>query len=180
VFRPDDKQLIRSSWPIAAARDSSAEELFAHLQDAVRGFRNVRALLDLPAGDMPQGSFLCEERALAESLLQESALIRALTNLSGLEAISDTKRLAQSGTDVFSGGSVFLPFGTATDMKKLRTSLEKKQEKIQRGIQAIVGKLSNERFVQNADADVVQAEKMRKEDLERELRTLEQNLTGLS
>ena len=81
---------------------------------------------------------------------------------------------------MFSGGSVFLPFGAATDMEKLRTSLEKKREKIQRGIQAIVGKLSNERFIQNADADVVEAEKRRKENLEGELRTLEQNLSGLA
>ena len=180
VFRPDEKQLIRSSWPTAGERDSSAEELFAHLQDAVRGFRNVRALLDIPAGDTPQGSILCEEEALTGKLLQESRLIQALTNLSGLEAISGAKRPLQSGTDMFSGGSVFLPFGAATDMEKLRTSLEKKREKIQRGIQAIVGKLSNERFIQNADADVVEAEKRRKENLEGELRTLEQNLSGLA
>ena len=47
-----------AAWPReAGAADAEAEELFPRLQDAVRGFRNVSALLEMSLAGCMRGQF---------------------------------------------------------------------------------------------------------------------------
>ena len=103
-----------------------------------------------------------------------------LARLESVEVRSDGIKPAAHGTDVFRGGSVFLPFALDTDPAKLRSSLEKKLQKVEGGIRAIDGKLGNAKFVANADPEVVQSERERRVLLETELATLLANLEGLT
>ena len=177
--RKKKSMLMLADWPQSGQRDSVAEKLFGQLQDAVRGIRNVRALLDLPAGDTPRGYVLSDEDGLAEKLAQQAPLIQSLSGLSGLSTGSLSNRPPHAGTDVFTGGSVFLPFAEDTDMQKLQDSLTKKVDKVHRGIFAIEKKLSNQRFIENANAEVVDGERHRLSLLQKEAATLQENLAGL-
>jgi len=89
------------------------------------------------------------------------------------------ERPANAGTDVTTAGAVFLPFAAETDPAKLRASLEKKLDKVQKGVGGIEKKLSNERFLQNADPDVVASEKERLVELQQEAGMLTANLAAL-
>jgi len=181
AFRSSDEMLMAADWPVAASeRDTAAEADYSALQDAVRGFRNVRALLEVAASDMPKGTILATDQAMADTMRSNADLLAYLGGLSGIQVQVSGDRPADSGTDLFVGGSVFLPFTADTDASKLRDSLEKKAAKIDKGIQAIDGKLANERFIQNAGDDVVESERQRRADLEIERTTLKANLSALS
>ena len=52
-------------------------------------------------------------------------------------------------------------------------------EKLEQGIAAVDKKLSNPRFVENADPDIVDGERERRSELEVELSSLRENLAGL-
>ena len=86
AVRGEEELLIRAAWPTqAGAADEAAEQGFALLQDVVRGFRNVRALLEIPAGDQPAGQLLAEEATTAELLKQNQELVLWLAKLDGLQ-----------------------------------------------------------------------------------------------
>ena len=174
--------LMVASWPSAEtnSRNSTAEENFAQVQDAVRAIRNVRALLETPSSEKPAAVVVCGDDASAANFQAQQDLVNFLARLETLEVRSDGSKPAAHGTDVFRGGSVFLPFNDDTDPAKLRGSLEKKLKKVEGGMRAIDGKLGNEKFLANADPEVVASERERRVLLETELATLQANLQGLS
>jgi len=179
-WRNGEEQLMTASWPLASdqRRDQSAEASFATVQDAVRALRNVRALLETPVGDRPQATIVADDEETQALLAQNGSLLRDFCRLGDLELRIGGAR-PTGGTDLFRAGSVFLPFGEDTDLVKLRQALERKQAKVAKGIKGIEGKLGNERFLANADPEVVAAEGLRMADLQQEAQTLAQNLNGL-
>ena len=145
----------------------------------MRGFRNVSALLEMSPSERPAGTLLAEEPALAEALGAQAPLIGFLARLGSLEARADGAKPPASGTDVFRGGSVFLPYAADTDAGKLRETLLRKLEKVEKGIRGIEGKLGNAKFVENADPEVVESERARLLALGTEADTLQANLQAL-
>ncbi|MHC4823637.1 MAG: valine--tRNA ligase [Planctomycetota bacterium] len=182
VLKTEQGMLLGVAWPTSQTDhlDPASESRFAQLQDVVRALRNVRALLDIPAGDKPSATVLCDDVDTAVGLTSCGALSAFLARLESIECSTDAQKPERSGTDVFKGGAVFLPFTEETDPAKLRTSLEKKMQKVEKGIRGIEGKLGNERFLANADPEVVASERIRLEDLGVELKTLAANLDGLA
>ena len=181
-FRAGSELALAAPWP---ERDGyraapEADATFSALQDAVRGLRNVRALLEIPAGDRPAGSLDAQSPELAEELSAHAPLIRFFAGLSELHVASGMQRPPQSGTDAFQGGAVFLPFAVGTDAANLRQSLERKLAKVHKGLSGIDKKLANEKFLANADPEIVESEKERRSALQREAATLEANLAGLA
>ncbi|MDP6128611.1 MAG: valine--tRNA ligase, partial [Planctomycetota bacterium] len=174
--------IMASSWPEGGQRDLQAEEDFSRIQDAVRGFRNVRALLELSHADRPEGLLFAENSAVQNLFESESAVTCFLAGLEGLQSqLAETSSPPpESGTDIFEGGSVFLGYGEGTDSGKLKATLEKKLQKVQNGVLGIEKKLGNERFVQNADPEVVESERHRLAELKTEVSTLQANLTVLA
>jgi valyl-tRNA synthetase len=64
---------------------------------------------------------------------------------------------------------------TDEEIRKLEEELE-----YTRGfLQSVMKKLNNERFVQNAPANVVDLEKKKKEDAEQKIKTLEERINSL-
>lgn len=182
-LKEDDGLLMGAPWPKSQPElaNAAAEEQFERLQDVVRALRNVRGLLEIPAGDRPQATVLCDLVQASASMQKCKDLACFLARVETMQLGStDDQKPANTGTDVFRGGSVFLPFTAETDPAKLRSNLDKKMEKVEKGIKAIEGKLGNERFLANADPEVVASERSRIEDLRKELETLSANLDGLS
>ncbi|HEX9793381.1 MAG TPA: valine--tRNA ligase [Planctomycetota bacterium] len=179
-FRGGVEFCMASSWPDSGnARDEEAEDVFARVQDAVRAFRNVRALLEVPPSEHPEGTLSVEVPALQASLAAAGPALAFLAGLGKLEVGVDLARPAHNGTDAFAGGAVFVPFGADTDPEKLRISLERKLEKTSRGISGIDKKLANENFLAKADPETVKSERERREALALEAAILASNLEGL-
>ena len=68
-----------------------------------------------------------------------------------------------------------MPLGENADLGRLRESLERKIEKVAKGIKAIEGKLSNEQFLTRAGDEIVESEKNRLNELKLEQQTLKVN-----
>ncbi|MDP6850945.1 MAG: class I tRNA ligase family protein, partial [Planctomycetota bacterium] len=180
-FRSDGL-IMAATWPEVMKRDPQAEKDFHCIQDAVRGFRNVRALLDLSHSDRPIGLVMGESQDICHLFESQSPLTSFLAGLDGIEAklAQGSSPPSNSGTDIFDGGALFLGYGEGTDPSKLKGILEKKLQKVQNGVLGIEKKLGNERFVQNADPEIVESERVRMADLQTEASTLKANLAVLA
>ncbi len=179
-FRAKSELLLTAPWPAdAGTQDATALRHFAQLQDAVRALRNVQALLEIAPADRPTALLLCEESASASLLTTESELLSHLARCGELEVRHGGSKPAGCGTDVFTGGSVFLPLPASADPERLRASLAKKLERVEQGARATEAKLANERFLANAEVEVVTAERERLETLQHEGAILRANLALL-
>ncbi|KAA3607061.1 MAG: valine--tRNA ligase [Planctomycetota bacterium] len=169
-----------AAWPQSPGLvDPQAEEDFLRLQDVVRAFRNVRALQETPPSARPSALIRVESEAVGKALEQDRALILFLASLGEVTISPELERPPECGTDAFYGGAVFLPFEEGTDSAKLRKSLERKLKKVQGGLSGLEKKLSNARFLENADPETVEHERQRQKELSKEAATLEANLEGL-
>ncbi len=180
-FRNGEDLLMTAEWPTAAGQvDHSALADFTAVQDLVRGFRNVKALLEIPPSEKPGGSIAAQSDEWQQKLERQTPVMCGLSGLSSIEICAADHKPQNHGTDSTKAGSVFLPFAEDTDPSKLQQSLQKKLKKVEGGIGGIEKKLANERFLQNADADVVESERQRLADLQLEAKTLQENLGALA
>ena len=180
-FRNGEDLLMTAAWPSSDGQaDADAIADFSAVQDLVRGFRNVKALLEIPPSEKPNGSISANSDDWQQKLQQQVPVLCGLSGLANIEICAADHKPANHGTDSTKAGSVFLPFAEDTDPSKLQQSLQKKLKKVEGGIGGIEKKLANERFLQNADADVVESERQRLVDLQVEAKTLQENLGALA
>jgi valyl-tRNA synthetase len=97
-----------------------------------------------------------------------------------IETISYTKAaIPQSITVVIQKDKFYLIPKHAVDNSAQKAQLEKDLEYLKGFLSSVEKKLNNERFIQNAKPEVVDAEKRKKEDAETKIRTIEESLAAL-
>ena len=172
--------LITTPWPTGEGLviDEAAESEMALLQDVVSAVRRVRTLTML-GERKPLAALVraprAEERAVLEA---HGEAVRSVGFLAELDVAEDAERPPSSAVGVAGGVEIFVPLGDEVDTGKLRAALENRAKKLRGAIGGAEKKLSNEKFLANADPDVVEAEKSRHAELGLELENIERNLSG--
>lgn len=175
------EMLMNSPWPDGAGLEADAEaeaemELVREVVGAVRQVRHL-TLLDERS---PLGAILVvADDGDRASLEKNGAAVRALAHLQSYEVCRSAERPPSSAVAVAAGIQIFVPLGEGVDLGGLRDQLSKRLEKVEKGIAGVDGKLANERFLQNAEPSVIEAERERRVELEREVEMLRGNLAGL-
>ena len=176
-----ESMLVTASWPTAEGLqvDEAAEAEMELVQSMVHGVRAIRALTTLGDRKPLDAVVSVPTPELGETLRSHEASIRGLAFLAGFTIEENAKRPPASAVAVANGAEIFIPLGEDVDLDKLKTTLAGRVDKLKKGIGGVEGKLGNENFVARADADVVQAERDRLVEMQRELELLERNLVGL-
>ena len=173
--------LITSPWPSAPGRpDAKAEREIELLQGLVHAVRSIRALTTI--GDRkPLEAVVSaprdEERAVLEAAAERA---QALAYLSSLRIEASAERPPASAVGVAGGFQVFVPLGADVDLGALAETLGRRVDKLEKGIATIDKKLANPGFLRGADADIVEAEKVRRDEMQAEAELLKENLQGLA
>ncbi|HDZ20056.1 MAG TPA: valine--tRNA ligase [Phycisphaerae bacterium] len=177
--QPDEPLLVRAAWP--ASRDDwidpDAIRQFPLLQDLVRQVRNVRKQHDVPPSRKVDA--LIEADGDEATLIGET--IGLLQSQAGLGEVSMGK---ESGADeaaaTVSAGGIKLHVLGVIDRDAELARLTRQCEQLTKGIDGIGRKLTNEKFVSNAPADVVQRERDRMEQLQAQLAVVQEAIASLS
>ena len=155
--------LIVASYPMSDSTffDDDAEDDIALVMETVRSIRNLRAefriqqhqrieaLLDLP-----------DDGAVAES---ESDAIKMLARVEPLIIGSHANGAASADSVslVLSKGVVTIPLGGLVDLDNERERLREELDDIERNKERLAARLSDERFLTRAPAEVVERERER-------------------
>jgi valyl-tRNA synthetase len=151
---------------IRAKNDREAEAEMALVEEAVRGFRNLRAELKLdPARRLAGAVFASGSAAVAIS--HASQAIVDLARLSTL-AIYES---APSGSGQWvgspvGGSEVFLEIGEALDVPMELERIAKELEQVEKELAAIHGRLANPQFLEKAAPAVVEKARAQAAELE--------------
>lgn len=168
--RREGESIMYASMPQATAADPRILAEMETVKEIINGVRGVRAQRNIPSRDALQLN------VIGGSIPMEAVAIR-LGNLSGIATVSEKDPAAASfmvGTTEFN-----IPLLNNMDVEAELAKLTKELDYL-RGFRASVEKkLSNERFVNNAPAAVVDAERKKLSDATTKIEAIEQTIAAL-
>jgi valyl-tRNA synthetase len=173
-----DGLICHADWPVPSYADDVAADEINWLIELVSGIRSVRSEMNVPPAATAPLVLVSANSVTRERLFRHDAAIKRLARV---EAISVAEAAPKGSAQIVIGeATACLPLGTLIDLDAERSRLEKAIVKAQAEADRIIGKLSNERFVANANPDVVAAERERLEELQSQLASLKVALARLS
>lgn len=154
-----DSLLCHADWPVAGFADDAAAAEINWLVDLVTGLRSARSEMNVPpAAKAPL--IVVGATALTEGRLQRHDA--AIKRLARVETIELAETAPRGAAQVVVGeATACLPLGSLIDLVAERVRIEKSHAKTQAEIDRAEKKLGNEKFVANADPEVVAAERER-------------------
>jgi valyl-tRNA synthetase len=180
VFEPwaDTELCMNASWPQPAVTltDEALEEEFALLQQLIGSLRELRARHNVPPSKRIPGVIKATGEVLRVSQAHRDR-ITEMARLSSLHAGEDPGRPKNAAAQVW--GEVELFLGDVLDPDKEKTRLVQLLTKVNKQLEVSRKKLSNDKFLAKAPADVVETERKRLNELESELQVIQQNLRSL-
>ncbi|CAH0340540.1 valine--tRNA ligase [Rhizobium sp. CECT 9324] len=166
-----DTLLCHADWPAPEFADEAAAADINWLIDLVTGIRSVRAEMNVPPGAIAPLVVVGANGVTQERLVHHEAAIKRLARV---ETISLASVAPKGAAQIIVGeATACLPLGTLVDLSAEKTRLEKAITKVDQEMARIAGKLNNEKFVANANPEVVAAERERFQELEGQKASLE-------
>jgi valyl-tRNA synthetase len=172
--REDGESIMIERLPEAKKYNKELIAAFESIKETVGGIRNVRKERNIPNKEQLSLNILSGTAADGKEFYP---VIIRLCNLSEILTVEEKPEGAASfmtGTTEY-----YIPLGSKLDIeaeiKKIRDELEYNQG----FLASVLKKLGNERFVQNAPANVIELERKKKNDAETKIRALEERLKEL-
>ncbi|MDK4702482.1 valine--tRNA ligase [Rhizobium sp. CNPSo 4062] len=170
--------ICHADWPAPSYADNVAADEINWLIDLVSGIRSVRSEMNVPPAATAPLVVVDANSLTRERLFRHDAAIKRLARV---EAVSLADTAPKGAAQIVIGeATVCLPLGSLIDLSAEKARLEKAIAKNDQEIARIAGKLSNEKFVANANPDVVAAERERLGELEGQQASLKVALARVS
>lgn len=157
---PDAKgSIMVSDWPKSGKVYSAEEKAMENVMDMVRGIRNLRSEMNVPANRKASISILATEQVKADYEMC-TQYIAKLAYASEIKFIGSKADVPENSVSVVgTGAEAFMPLGELIDISKEIVRLEGEAKRLEGEIKRSEGLLSNSRFVDKAPENVVQEEK---------------------
>ncbi|NEI97250.1 valine--tRNA ligase [Rhizobium ruizarguesonis] len=173
-----DTLVCHAEWPAPSYADNGAADEINWLIDLVSGIRSVRAEMNVPPSATAPLVVVKANNLTRERLFRHDAAIKRLARVEAISLADDAPKGAAQ--IVVAEATICLPLGKLIDLSAEKARLEKAIAKMEGEISRIDGKLSNEKFVANANPEVVEAERDRLEELKGQIASLRIALSRVS
>ena len=152
---------------------------FDRVRELVGAIRNLRAELGVPPGKRGR-ALLRGQGEIVRDVGSLTAPIALLAKLETVEVLSaGAEAPPQSVSAVVGDLEVFLPLEGLVDLEQERARLAKERDGVARRLDGVRGKLSNEKFVSKAPAEVVERERALEASLTDTLTKLDERIAAL-
>lgn len=169
--RAEGESIMYAAMPGADGADAAIIASMECAKEIVVGVRSVRASKNIP----PKQPL--ELRVIGNLPVAEAGVIEKLANLSGITYVNEKDPAAAS----FMVGAVEfnVPLEDSIDVEAELAKMQKDLEYYQGFLVSVQKKLGNERFVANAPAAVVDAERRKQADAEAKIAALQASMAAL-
>ena len=151
--------IMVSAWPTAEKKYDAEEKAMQNVMEIIRGIRNIRAEMNVPAGKKALIRILAAPDAKADYEIC-AASIERLGVASHVEFISDKSSVPENAVSVIGAGAeAFMALGDLIDIEKELARLDAEAARLENEIRRAEGKLSNPGFVGKAPEKVIQDER---------------------
>jgi valyl-tRNA synthetase len=145
-----------AAFPVAGEIHDAVEQEFDLMREAVRALRALRATTGLTQSNQLETAIAFDDAQYAKRYEAALPLISRIANLKSLDVVTESP--ADFSVTVLKGARLFVNVLEHLDVSAEIAKNQKTAEKISAQIAGLEARLSNESFVGNAPAAVVQAE----------------------
>jgi valyl-tRNA synthetase len=171
--RKDGEDIVISAWPTVQEIDHSVLTGFEKAEKIISQIRTIRKNNNI-ANKVKLEMYV---RADASMQTNYDAVITKMGNLSVFEYVSE--KMQQANSFIVEGVEYFIPFGDSVDVAAEIKKMEEELKYTQGFLKSVQGKLSNERFVAGAPAQVLDLERKKEADALGKIQLLEEKLASL-
>ena len=161
--------------PAPTAQDAALVSLFEEAKQIISGVRAVRQ-----SKNIAQREPLTLEAPLSGTAAHEADLAVLIRKMAGLTEILSVEQKGEGSQTFLVGTQEFaVPLGSLIDAEAEIAKAEAEIKRLEGFLQGILKKLSNERFVANAPAQVVELERKKQADAESKIAALKESVKAL-
>ena len=175
--RKDGESISTSEYPKLNNDliNPSAESEMEMVQGIVYSIRNIRGEMNIP----PSKSI---DAHIKSSKVKKHQIdyIKKLAKVENIIDGEDVEKPNASASAVFKNSEIYIPLKGLIDLDVERQRIEKEINRLEGSLKGIKNKLSNDKFVKNAPADVVEKEKTKQRDWTGNLNKLKELLSNLN
>ena len=172
--RAAGESIMTSPMPKAELVDEQLLARFALLQEAVSAIRNVRKQKNIPQKEAVELKVVLDENYPQ----QFEAVLVKMGNLSAITPVTEKSNPTDAGF-IVKTTQYFIPMGDNINLEEEIAKLEKDLAYYEGFLASVMKKLSNERFVTSAPAQVVANERAKQADAEAKIAAIREQLTSL-
>jgi valyl-tRNA synthetase len=175
--RKDGESISTSAYPMADETkiNTSAEKEMEFLQDLINAIRNIRGEMNIPPSKSLK-IFLKTDKLSNDTL----EYIKKLARAEEVVRNSGIAKQPKSVSAVVRNCEVYIPLEGLIDLEVEKSRLQKEIQRTEGSLIAVTKKLSNENFLKNANPDVVENEKKKKNDWQEKIKKLKEILENLN
>ena len=170
--RRDGESIMYAQIPAPKECDNDIISIMAHAQEVVNGLRNIRAEKNIPNREQIKVNII----GTGDS--RENAVIIKLANVS--EILQNQEKDAASASFIAGSVEINVPLSGSIDTTAEIERLNKDLEYTRGFMASVEKKLTNERFVSNAPAQVVEAERKKLSDAQAKIESLTKAIEALT
>ncbi|MBI9041439.1 valine--tRNA ligase [Lutibacter sp.] len=171
--RTPEKALIIAEYPKLEVYNNTLINEFNVAADVISGIRTIRKDKNISFKDTIEFSILNNDKVSANF----DAVIQKMGNISEISYVTSTVEGALSFR--IKSNEYFIPMVGAIDVEAEKAKLEEELKYTQGFLKSVQGKLSNERFVNNAPEKVLAIERQKEADALAKIDTIEASLKSL-
>ncbi len=168
------ESIMVAEMPVSCSFNEKILQQFTDVMEIVMGVRNIRTQKNIPNKDALT-LFVKSSGQKAFEGFEE--LISKLCNLQAFENVNET--ISNATSFIVKTDEFYVPLEDKIDMEAEKEALRKELEYTKGFLRSVMGKLSNEKFVNNAKPEVVEIERKKQADAEAKIKVLEQQLFGM-
>lgn len=177
----EGESITIAPWPVVDEALSNKEKAsdMKLLMDIIRSVRNIRAEVNTPMSKKVPLYISVKDNETVAILEANRAYIERFCNPEMLTIGKAIAAPEKSMSAVVTGAELFLPLEGLINIDEELARLGKELKKWQSEVKLVQGKLSNERFVANAPAAVVEEERAKEKDYLEKYATVEKRMKEL-
>lgn len=156
------ESIVISRWPeYDEAMDfASKEENMEIIMEAIKGIRNIRAEMNVVPSRKSKTIIVSDREEVRNAMEEGSSYIQKLAHSSEVIIKGEKKDIPEDAVSIIiEGAEIFLPLEDLIDKEKEIERLMKEKEKLDKELERVRSKLSNEKFIAKAPDKVIQEEK---------------------
>ena len=166
-FATADDSIMMTEWPAAIPEDvlngygatQAAEDDAEAKFELIRAIRAVRANYGIATSKALDMVVAPANDEMHEFLKRDEASFKALVNAGDLKFVPGYQPEGPSGVAVSTAATAYIPLAGIVDLDAEKKRLEKQEAELAKYVGVVEKKLSNEKFVSKAPADVVAQER---------------------
>jgi valyl-tRNA synthetase len=175
--RGDGESISTSEFPKVKKEliNPQADKDMEVVENIVTAIRNIRGEMNIPPSK--KINVLLKTSEVSERQID---YIKKLARVEDLKAGENITKPKASASSVVKSSEIYVPLEGVIDLDIERQRLQKEITRLEGSLSGIEKKLSNEKFVSGAPADVVEKERTKQRDWQENLRKLKEILGNLS